>query len=408
LWYNYGSLCMRLGDIPKAEECLREALALSPGHLHSLLAYGALLMGREKTVQAEPYFAGATKYHENDCLAWAALGLYYEMEGKDDQRRKCFKKVLQLEKDNEDEIRSVYVRAADFLVTVFATQMVERALSEEVNKNGVTIQVLLLLSQSYINCKNMQRARQYLDDLLVNHDKRNGLGMCLMGHTFWNDKLPKDAITYYEKALGLRHAYVDILELYRLGSLYLQVSKYYEAADTFSRACQFHPSASTWLGLGKALFFRGEFNSAEAALAEANVWDNHNPEVWGWLALTALKNSKIPEANHAYKEAIKNELQIASLYRDVGRQYLKSGQLGVAEQSIRRCLALEDDPVAHRLLGDTLGEQGEKEKALESYTKALNALSAGDDKRHVVKQMVGLLRQLHRVEEAAEIQRTYG
>lgn len=43
LWYEYGALCVRSGNWPKAEECLREALALDPRHIPSLLAYAVLL-----------------------------------------------------------------------------------------------------------------------------------------------------------------------------------------------------------------------------------------------------------------------------------------------------------------------------------------------------------------------------
>lgn len=358
LWYAYGALCMRRNDFAKAEECFRSALAICPTDEHTLVAYGSLLMIREKPPQAKVFFVAAVEGNPTSFLAYAALGLFYEMEGDDMQRRKCTKKVLQMEAETGAAKRSMYIRAADFLVTIQATQMVERALAEEMNHNGTSVELLLLLARTYLEVLDIPRARGYLEDILANHDKKNGPALCMMGHTYFIDKRVREAISSYEKCLALRHAHVEAKELYQLGCLYLQTQKFYEAADTFSRGCTFKSSAEMWLGLGKALFLRNELAQAETALAEANVIDSHNAEVWAWLALTALRSNNINEAQASFTEAIKNNLELPMLYRDIGRGFLKAGQVAVAEQSIKRALAmLPEDAVCQKLLGDCLAEQ---------------------------------------------------
>jgi tetratricopeptide (TPR) repeat protein len=358
LWYTYGALCMRRNDLAKAEECFRAALAICPTDLNTLTAYGSLLMIREKPPQAKVFFVAAVEGNPASFLAWAALGLFYEMEGDDAERRKCTKKVLQMEAETGAVKRSMYIRAADYLVTIKATQMVERALAEEMNHNGTSVDLLLLLARTYLEVLDIPRARGYLEDILTNHDKKNGPALCMMGHTYYIDKRVREAISSYEKCLALRHAHVEAKELYQLGCLYLQTQKFYEAADIFSRGCTFKSSAEMWLGLGKALFLRNELAQAETALAEANVIDSHNPEVWAWLALTALRSNNINEAQAAFTEAIKNNLELPVLYRDIGRGFLKAGQVAVAEQSIKRAIAmLPEDALCQKLLGDCLAEQ---------------------------------------------------
>jgi tetratricopeptide (TPR) repeat protein len=358
LWYAYGTLCMRRNDLAKAEECFRAALAICPTDLNTLIAYGSLLMIREKPPQAKVFFVAAVEGNPASFLAWAALGLFYEMEGNDSERRKCTKKVLQMESETGAVKRSMYIRAADYLVTIKATQMVERALAEEMNHNGTSVDLLLLLARTYLEVLDIPRARGYLEDVLANHDKKNGPALCMMGHTYFIDKRVREAISSYEKCLALRHAHVEAKELYQLGCLYLQTQKFYEAADIFSRGCTFKSSAEMWLGLGKALFLRNELAQAETALAEANVIDSHNPEVWAWLALTALRSNNIKEAQAAFTEAIKNNLELPVLYRDIGRGFLKAGQVSVAEQSIKRAIAmLPEDALCQKLLGDCLAEQ---------------------------------------------------
>ena len=35
-WYDYGCFCLRMHDVPKASECLREAVSISATHVPSL------------------------------------------------------------------------------------------------------------------------------------------------------------------------------------------------------------------------------------------------------------------------------------------------------------------------------------------------------------------------------------
>lgn len=53
------------------------------------------------------------------------------------------------------------------------------------------------------------------------------------------------------------------------------------------------------------LFKLGELAEAEDALSEANILNNSDPEVWGYLSLVCLKTGRQLEAEQAYKYAIK-------------------------------------------------------------------------------------------------------
>jgi Flp pilus assembly protein TadD len=52
-------------------------------------------------------------------------------------------------------------------------------------------------------------------------------------------------------------------------------------------------------------FQLGELSEAEDALSEANILNNSDPEVWGYLSLVCLKTGRQLEAEQAYKYAIK-------------------------------------------------------------------------------------------------------
>lgn len=53
------------------------------------------------------------------------------------------------------------------------------------------------------------------------------------------------------------------------------------------------------------IFQLEELSEAEDALSEANILNNKDPEVWGYLSLLCLKSGRKIEAEQAYKYAIK-------------------------------------------------------------------------------------------------------
>eukprot|EP00294_Goniomonas_avonlea_P015363 CAMPEP_0114552462 /NCGR_PEP_ID=MMETSP0114-20121206/7136_1 /TAXON_ID=31324 /ORGANISM="Goniomonas sp, Strain m" /LENGTH=1116 /DNA_ID=CAMNT_0001737337 /DNA_START=11 /DNA_END=3361 /DNA_ORIENTATION=+ len=401
LWYQYGTFCMRTDDTSRAAECFREAIALNPTHLESLLCYGALICLGDKTAGAETYFVGAVEAHPSTPLAWALLGLYYDLEDRQMDRRRAFKELLMLEQRLGHEKKSAYVRAAHYLVTIHATQLVERALSQELLRAGPSVEIGVLLGKTYLARKDYENARKHLTDVLKNHDRRCGIAMCLMGHSFYMQKSVKEAISYYEQALALRTPYIDITLYMRLAALYAGSNKQFEAKDYYLRASKLHPSASSWLGLGQTCFHMAQYQEAEEALAEANIMDSHNPEVWGWLAILNLKVGQIQEADTAYREALKNGLQTLVILREIGRGYLKHGKCSVAEAALRRALTIAEDNSANRLLGDVLTEQSDLQPAIDAYKKVVAGARSGDDRRHALRQLVAHSKTLNRPDDAA-------
>ena len=66
------------------------------------------------------------------------------------------------------------------------------------------------------------------------------------------------------------------------------------------------------------VFQLGELTEAEDALAEANVLNNYDPEVWAYLSLVCLRTARQLEAEQAYKYAIKvRTSRVTSLVYDV-------------------------------------------------------------------------------------------
>lgn len=203
--------------------------------------------------------------------------------------------------------------------------------------------------------------------------------------------------------MTVRSPVVTLAMLMRLGWLHLNSKNFFDAKDTFIKACRMEPTASSWLGLGEACVGLGEFSQAEEALSEANILDHLNPTIWGWITLVCLRSNKQDEADQAFQEALKQDLQDGPLLLDVGLEYKKVGQLSVAEGAARRALKHAVSALGRKLLGDIQVEQNQLDAAVDSYKQALEMSDLqSEDKTSILKAMVKILQKTNRVEEARE------
>ncbi|XP_033734255.1 cilia- and flagella-associated protein 70-like isoform X5 [Pecten maximus] len=77
-WFEYGTFCLYINDITKAEECFKECIAIDQKHLQGLLLYGVVCTLLEKHEAAETFFEAATCVDPRSILAWTMLGLFYD------------------------------------------------------------------------------------------------------------------------------------------------------------------------------------------------------------------------------------------------------------------------------------------------------------------------------------------
>ncbi|KAK3728400.1 hypothetical protein QZH41_017640 [Actinostola sp. cb2023] len=95
--------------------------------------------------------------------------------------------------------------------------------------------------------------------------------------------------------------------------------QFQQAKDTFLKACARSPSCVSWLGVGKSCYRLGELMDAEDALSEANILNNKDSEVWGYLSLVCLNTARQLEAEQAYKYALKLKLKDENLLNEIHR-----------------------------------------------------------------------------------------
>mmetsp|Transcript_7815 Transcript_7815/g.17957 ORF Transcript_7815/g.17957 Transcript_7815/m.17957 type:complete len:599 (+) Transcript_7815:20-1816(+) len=414
LWYDLGVSNMRARDIAQAEECFREAIKLDGKHSPSLLAFGVLLCVRDKYPEAETYFNAAAKAG-NDVLSWAMSVVFFDLESRDLERRSAMKQMMAAEKKAGISKKSPYFRSAAFCVELFAVQMVEHAMTQELMRNGDSEDLRVMLGKAYLYNKQYDKSREHLMEALA-RDKRCAVAMTLMGHNVymelgWQeyrcDRLMpsmKEATSWYEKALSQKVPHIDMLQYYRLARMQIAGKKFVEAQDTLTKACKLLPSATTWLGLAICFFCQAHnvmgnqakfVEQAEEALQEAAILDSQNAEVWGMTCNVCLLQAQVVKPGEIYQPkadeavaALKKALMYGlSTNESFPTQSSILEQVAVTFNKVQR---YDSSAAAVRRALDT------QEKVAEAFMEAINA-------EHAVQQGSGSPKQKQVLEQRERV-----
>jgi len=315
-WFDYGCFSMLVGNVAKAGECFRECLALDQKYVKGLIMYGVVCTMEERYDVAETFFEDATCVEPSNPLAWTVLGLFYASRDNDIGAEMAF---IEANKTSTNEGLSIFLQAADGLLKLHAYTLVEQALSHELlsSPKGLYQQYYLLLARLHMAKGELVEAESHVKQATV-LDHTNPAGWALLGHILYLGGDCKAARDHYERTLSYETDAPDTHAIrLRLASIYLQLKQYQAAKDMFLLACRDSPSCITWLGVGIACYRLNELHESEQALSEANILNNTDPEVWGYLSLVCLKTARKLESEQSYKYALRVGLKDADLLGEI-------------------------------------------------------------------------------------------
>ncbi|KAL5008723.1 hypothetical protein ScPMuIL_014304 [Solemya velum] len=442
-WLDYGTFCLYINDITKAEECFKECIAVDQKHLEGLMLYGVVCTLSERHEAAETFFEAATRVDPKSILAWTMLGLFYDsvnneigaemayleaskmnqgaavakakllreaeavdrhsesdrpntadaqkdgdtlndqgglapiqdtkvsqvppsptssdktpssarsgqkqpsakslsgsrrsakqksevsMSRPPSQMRPSSHRVTPQPAEEPEELppreptpvptSSIYMQAIDWLLEVKAIPFTERSLAHELllPTGGPTAIYHIAYARLKLQKHELDEAEESLNEAMQ-FDHQNPDAWALMGHVKYMAGDTDSARECYEHTISFIADATETHSIYlRLASIYLQDGKFQDAKKTFLMACKRSPSCVSWLGVGISCYRLGELAEAEDALSEANILNNSDPEVWGYLSLVCLKTTRQLEAEQAYKYALKLNLSDPELLADI-------------------------------------------------------------------------------------------
>uniref|UniRef100_A0A8C7L6W7 Cilia and flagella associated protein 70 n=1 Tax=Oncorhynchus kisutch TaxID=8019 RepID=A0A8C7L6W7_ONCKI len=316
-WFDYGVLYMLTADYQKAEECFHYAVSMEQTHLPSLLMCGILAEMGGRLEEAETFFEGATCVDPANVVAWTLFGLFYEGQENSIQTEMAFLEATKQQRAAlvvtppcrvETRVESPDLGEEEQEVANCESFTIEPALAQELlcPGGGLSSSYHLALARLQLLRAEYGSAESSLKEAL-NDSFQDPDVWALFGHIHHLTGEFGKAQECYERTLDFVTDATDTHPIYlRLGSIYLQEGEFQRAKTTYLRACKSSPSCLTWLGLGIACYRLGELTEAEDALTEANILNNGNAEVWGYLSLVCLQ---VSSPLNLQKEAVLREIK---------------------------------------------------------------------------------------------------
>jgi len=396
-WYDYALFLMRTGDMGKAEECTKEAIALQQGEFDYLFAHGCILATRGKYDDAEAYLKEALDLMPHDIEMWLLMSLLYAAMGRGRDARLAVKQAKQMQ--GHEDLAEGYYQVAFRCLKVNARPLIEWALKASSDAEGEepdNHHLPLCQGKMLLTCGEAQAAaEEFLKALAVS--KKSVSGWTLLGQARVLMGQADGAKKAFTKALDLSQQPMPLLALLHLGTLCLHSGEPARAKELFLLACRQMPSCTSWLGVGTACLKLHQLDEAEEALAEANVLNNRDEHVWAQLALLCTQQSRFEEGGQALKQALKLGLADAPLLSQIGTLFASYGKWADAEACLRRALGGAEDAKTCALLADCLFEQKALDEALATYERALSLPDISAQETDVAGHCTARVRELKRV-----------
>ncbi|XP_018107861.1 protein O-mannosyl-transferase TMTC2-like isoform X2 [Xenopus laevis] len=170
--------------------------------------------------------------------------------------------------------------------------------------------------------------------------------------------------------------------------------------------------AKAWGNLGNVLKSQSKIDEAENAYRNALYYRSNMADMLYNLGLLLQENSKFSEALHYYKLAIGSRPTLASGYLNTGIILMNQGKTEEAKRTFLKCSEIPDenlkDPNAHKSsvtsclynLGKLYHEQGQHEDALIVYKEAIQKMPRQFSPQSLYNMMGEAYMRLNMVSEA--------
>ena len=268
------------------------------------------MMKSNSVVSFSKHPGGSLKVKTNTMSAKPALSTLSNKHETQDQHTE----EKSEEASNEPRM---YLLAADWLITRYALNYAECLLSRELVTFGGSVEYYTLLSRLHARQGNHQLASEAISKAIA-LDIENAESWAVSGHLAHSSGDVNTMRDCYERTIAfVTDASRMHTILLRLGAVYLDEEKYLKAKQTYLMASKYAFTCRTWLGVGMSCYRLGELDEAEEALSEANVLNNTNPVVWGFLALVTMRTHRKLEAEQCFKFATKLGLSDEKLLNEI-------------------------------------------------------------------------------------------
>lgn len=255
--------------------------------------------------------------------------------------------------------------------------------------------------------KRLDGIQQY--ELALELDDRHFNSNVNLGKIYYNDNKYQESVALLETAYTRRPN--DMSLLYSLGRAQYYAKEYAAAIESLEKyTARKAKDGAAWLLLGKSYSILDKSKNAARAFNIARQYGHHDDDLSNSLKSAASKLGKkanelskkgnYPAAIKILEKAIEEHSEEASLYFNLGLNYMEIGNYKKAQKAFAKTIDLDiSHAKAYQALGLIYYEKGEFGKAA-AYYKA--TISAGKFDEYVYYKLGSSLYKLKRIDEAVD------
>ena len=320
-----GSLYLQNGMYKKAQRYLHTVLKEDWEHIQANILMGFMFEAINRPGLSRKHFAlakvkrmrelGQLQPKNNAPKNFRTQAIEYPVDIID--YKNVATKDQHIKPDDSDQI---FFELIDFLLKNYLYKAADIAL--EYIQDTHSNQYLITKAKVRTMQGRYLEATAALDEMLPKNQD-NLEAWVMRGHAFFLHGNLFDSEESYIKALRLQKQLKDPNLQERLGIVYAKRKAWKDARTVFLKCCKERVSTTSWIYLGLSLLRVGDLAAAEDAIAQANILDNTNPNVWGLMTILCLTTGaqRLAQANLSFKEAIDLGLKDHQQIEEIGDLY---------------------------------------------------------------------------------------
>lgn len=358
-----GNILQAMGKIEDAKECYKKALVIEPNYAAVYANLGSLAAQEKEWEAAISYYQKAIQLEPKLGAAYRNLAKVWTQLNKPVEAAECWYGAFSLEPD-----KFTVQECVNLGNTLVCQGKIEHGIfcyehAVKLNPNLVGV---------YQNLGEALKREGKLEEAKVYYRKAEEMER-KAGNKLELTKANNGAISSQKSINSV--AFADAEACIALAEFYSKKGKWLEAIAACQQAISLQPaSAAAYKILGKALQFRGQFESAKQCYLKALEIQPNLAEVYANLGSLAAQQESWQEAILYSQKALQINPQLVPVYRNLARVFERTG---LAEESVLYTYnALKLEPASgtaeqYLLLGNKLLGQGKIDEAGECYKQAI-------------------------------------
>lgn len=348
----------------------RKAVEANPRSAEANYALGQALADDDRSQEGILSFREALRLKRDYKEAYLSLAAALHTLSRHDEETIVYRQALDALPDDLHLLEAI---GKQLLAREHKAEALE-FLNQLVKFKPQDVELRISIGRAYIDLGRYDEAVQANQDAIhIKHDSAGAYHN--LGWAYYKLKRYQEALSAFENVVTLEPGYFDLHRVFsNIGLVYIRLQRYEEAVSACKRAIQIDPSNPYgYTGLADAYYFQERYDQAlEMYKRGIEIGGVDDYMVYGNLGSLYLELGNVPEAEKAFRDAIRYKPDFSQGYVELADTLYRQRRIAEAEAALRDAVRIEPgNPDYHLLLGVFLGHTRKTTEAEDEYRLVL-------------------------------------